>query len=963
MEIRTRYRAVTAEDFEFLAGEASPARRARGLHPARRRRRRCRCTSLPRVDPADRQLRLRRAHARTRSCCTEVAEYLDERRLIGTHGRAAAVPLPRPVGRRQPPGVAARRHRARRGGRRARALHVPEPARRRQRRRARASGWPFGRALNQGELYGVVHAVDGVEFVKILRVYETDLATGEQSPKPAGTHIVLEPDELIASGAHIVKATHREDRRSGRPTPDGSNGTAATVPDVRRARASARCMVQLASGPTRDAAGRLQPRVPAQRAARALPGRRLRDALRRRARGRCSTRSSRCSTRCPRTSTPTTRRATSSTCSPRGSGVELDESQDAAHQREMVRRGGRARPPARDGARARAGARARTSPSVPLRVEDNGGVHLVGRPSSRRNAPPPSFVVYCDKPIAEDDAGGDRALHRAVQAGAHDVPAAREGGEEAEGRHVMRTCQSCGKENPADRDFCACGEYLRWEPTGFVAGDHAGDGRQAAAEAAAPAGRPPRRRAGRAAPPAAAAARSPAPRAAPQAAAPPPHAVGRRANGTGPGSSPPAPLPGAVPRARRRPPRGARERRTITLRLPDERPGRRRRRASASSPASRERVLALIRNQSGIVDNYDLRVDGHAGGLVVDLPRPPSTSSRSAPAARTSRRSRSTCTRRAAPEAEARVWELEVVADSKAQRDGGGDRAARAAHPAVHRGRATTLRPQRTTGRRKADFDVAVDQQGQRAGAASRSTARTPTASCSSASTARRSEIPPGETVETTMRVRPPKQIWIGRPHERRLEVLTTSTGERGGRAPPRSRASAEARGRRRRRRRPRSARGLRARPGVHGPRVYKPQLYRPDCQIGPGGRAACASRSSAGPQVQGPQLQAAEPPASSQLKLPGRGAARPRRRRRCCRRRASSARSRGCRGGCDRRPAAAAARAAALPASCRRTSIVPDVVGKKSAFEAEKMLTEAELKLDPQTRGEGRPRRPRPAP
>jgi hypothetical protein len=73
------------------------------------------------------------------------------------------------------------------------------------------SGWPFGRALNQGELYGVVHAVDGVEFVRILRIYETNLETGEQSAKPGGTHIVLEPDELLASGQHIVKATHRED--------------------------------------------------------------------------------------------------------------------------------------------------------------------------------------------------------------------------------------------------------------------------------------------------------------------------------------------------------------------------------------------------------------------------------------------------------------------------------------------------------------------------------------------------------------------------------------------------------------------------------------------------------------------------------------------------------------------------------------------------------------------------------
>jgi hypothetical protein len=72
------------------------------------------------------------------------------------------------------------------------------------------SGWDFGRALNQGELFGVIHAVDGVDFVKILRVYETDLATGEQQPKPVGSHLTLEPDEVVASGRHIVKAEHPE---------------------------------------------------------------------------------------------------------------------------------------------------------------------------------------------------------------------------------------------------------------------------------------------------------------------------------------------------------------------------------------------------------------------------------------------------------------------------------------------------------------------------------------------------------------------------------------------------------------------------------------------------------------------------------------------------------------------------------------------------------------------------------
>src|SRR5918912_449748 len=99
----------------------------------------------------------------------------------------------------------------------------------------------------------------------------------------------------------------------------------------------------------------------------------------------------------------------------------------------------------------------------------------------------------------------------------------------------MRTCQSCGKENPPDRDFCSCGEYLRWEPTGFVQAITP----EMAAEAA----------------------RQAAP-AAPQA----PEPAGEPAKGEV--------LHHAV------------------------------------EPGQRERVLALVRNQSGIVDNYDIRVEG-----------------------------------------------------------------------------------------------------------------------------------------------------------------------------------------------------------------------------------------------------------------------------------------------------------------------------------------------------------------
>jgi hypothetical protein len=76
---------------------------------------------------------------------------------------------------------------------------------------ASGRGWPVGRSLNQGELYAIVHAFEGVEFVKILRLYEMSLETGEQAAKAAGRQIVIEPDEVIASGEHIVRVVRREE--------------------------------------------------------------------------------------------------------------------------------------------------------------------------------------------------------------------------------------------------------------------------------------------------------------------------------------------------------------------------------------------------------------------------------------------------------------------------------------------------------------------------------------------------------------------------------------------------------------------------------------------------------------------------------------------------------------------------------------------------------------------------------
>jgi phage tail-like protein len=85
-------------------------------------------------------------------------------------------------------------------------------------------------------------------------------------------------------------------------------------------------------------------------------------------------------------------------------GVDLDESQELRHQREMVRR-------AADLARRRGTvggmelALKLSFPDVPLRVEDQGGVRwsLDQRPLE---APPPSFIVYCDTPVPEETQAG-----------------------------------------------------------------------------------------------------------------------------------------------------------------------------------------------------------------------------------------------------------------------------------------------------------------------------------------------------------------------------------------------------------------------------------------------------------------------------------------------------------------------------------------------------------------------------
>jgi predicted phage baseplate assembly protein len=204
LEVRTRYRAVTADDFEFLAAEATP-RVARAVCGPSADSGAVVVRVIPLVFDPDRYLGYEELLPGD-ELLAEVGAYLDERRLIGTtvhllpgrfRGLTAVVDIqvdPWSDPTRVELDVAHALYRY---------LNplVGGPA---------ADGWPAGRAVNHGELYGVVHAVTGVEFVQLLHTYESDPVTGEQAAQATASQIVLDWDELIASGHHVVRARREQ---------------------------------------------------------------------------------------------------------------------------------------------------------------------------------------------------------------------------------------------------------------------------------------------------------------------------------------------------------------------------------------------------------------------------------------------------------------------------------------------------------------------------------------------------------------------------------------------------------------------------------------------------------------------------------------------------------------------------------------------------------------------------------
>jgi predicted phage baseplate assembly protein len=206
--LRTRTRAVTADDFEVLARQVAGVERARCLAPSAQPGSpnepapgRVLLAVLPQVDDPSGYIapeRLTLSAELKRS----VENYLNERRLLGT---TLEVVTPKLLWISINARVRWPEHSTS-------GIQVET------RRRAEAAlyrylnpytggpdgtGWAFGRDLHVSELYALLQRLPGIEFVDELRISMRDPGGGS-SPQDVSPRLVLPPEGLICSDAHRV---------------------------------------------------------------------------------------------------------------------------------------------------------------------------------------------------------------------------------------------------------------------------------------------------------------------------------------------------------------------------------------------------------------------------------------------------------------------------------------------------------------------------------------------------------------------------------------------------------------------------------------------------------------------------------------------------------------------------------------------------------------------------------------
>lgn len=201
--LRSRTRAVTAEDFEYLAIEASPlAARAKciaagtpegaSLMPGI-----VRVHVIPHISATDGPIPEEELQL-TRPVREAVQSYLDERKLLGTRLDLAApryLPLKVQTTIRAMPMADPEQVKAQIEKRLYRYIHPVCGG-------SEGTGWPFGHGPSLSEIYSVIQGTPGVGYVEDARLIPIDPESGE--PEAAITQMDIPPDSVMCSARHEI---------------------------------------------------------------------------------------------------------------------------------------------------------------------------------------------------------------------------------------------------------------------------------------------------------------------------------------------------------------------------------------------------------------------------------------------------------------------------------------------------------------------------------------------------------------------------------------------------------------------------------------------------------------------------------------------------------------------------------------------------------------------------------------
>ncbi len=206
--LRTRTRAVTADDFVTLARQVPGVQRAVCLAPGAQpgaagepRPGEVTLAVLPQVDDGNGYIAPERLTL-SAELKQAVESYLNERRLLGTRLEVRAphftwvsieakVRVPE---RSDPAQVIELRRKAEAELYRYLSPYLGGPD---------GTGWPFGRDLHVSELYALLQRIPSIEFVDELRILVRDPGSGAP-PQPAPPRLTLPPHGLVCSDVHRV---------------------------------------------------------------------------------------------------------------------------------------------------------------------------------------------------------------------------------------------------------------------------------------------------------------------------------------------------------------------------------------------------------------------------------------------------------------------------------------------------------------------------------------------------------------------------------------------------------------------------------------------------------------------------------------------------------------------------------------------------------------------------------------